>query len=200
MRRTLNAFDGGGKANDATNTLDNSVKSFLMSTCDVFPLDDVEKLVTNQVRQRFLSSSFSLNRAIDLTFTTLSIDILHPARLFLYNAAADVTDELHSADGSTGVEVVQSTSAVSARHGLHPQHTQSKEAHQIINVKPEIKHRSVLFMACTPSGQRVFVEGNRRDLSKPSNGLERNCIAFVDHKNRKKLINRAFCHSFTFVF
>jgi len=51
VRRTLNAFDLA-KSGDAITALDSSVKSFLMSSCDAFPLDDVEKLVTNQVRSK----------------------------------------------------------------------------------------------------------------------------------------------------
>lgn len=54
VRRTLNAFSGSVKNNEAIIGLESSIKSFLLSTCDVFPLDDVEKFVTNQVIDELL--------------------------------------------------------------------------------------------------------------------------------------------------
>lgn len=65
----------------------------------------------------------------------------------MHQSTPDVTNELHSEDRKARVEIVQSNFALPSRHGLDPQHNQSKETYQSSNVEPEIKHHSILFMA-----------------------------------------------------
>lgn len=70
MRRTLHASDQsiGG---DAINQLESSVKSYLMTTCDNFPLDDVEKTVVNQVslgRERARIKKYNKKRSSSINF------------------------------------------------------------------------------------------------------------------------------------
>ncbi|CRK92090.1 CLUMA_CG005657, isoform A [Clunio marinus] len=49
VRRTLNVLDRPGNFNDAIISLETSVKNFLLSTCEAFPLEDVEISVANQI-------------------------------------------------------------------------------------------------------------------------------------------------------
>lgn len=77
VRRTLNAFSGSVKNNDAIIGLETSIKSFLLSTCDVFPLEDIEKFVTNQVNDE-LNFSSTVAKLIDLILNVV-VDLFNLA-------------------------------------------------------------------------------------------------------------------------
>lgn len=76
VRRTLNAFDSSGKNNEILNQLENSIKSFLLSTCQVFPLTEVENFVTNQIYSTLHDYS-----CINQLLTSLNIYIQKTTRL-----------------------------------------------------------------------------------------------------------------------